>query len=151
MFERISDFLQGGATLEVNKQGQPTSKDLMVATVALMLNMGHSDSSFGDDEFKSIMSSLNVQFDLSDDEAGHIVDIAEILRKDKAKTGHIMSIIREGFSVEQRELVLSMLWKVVLADGVVEDFEVKYASEVRAQLDLSLESSIRARKNAEKK
>ncbi len=151
MFERISDFLQGEATLDVDKSGEPTSKDLMVATVAVLLNMGHSDHSLGDDEFKAIMSSLNHEFDLSDDEAGHIVDIADILRQNKEKAGAIARIIKDGFSMEQRELVLSMLWKVVLADGVVEDFEVKYASNIREQLGLSLESSIRARKNAERK
>lgn len=149
MFDKISDFLDGAATLEVDKSGEPTSKDLIVSIVALLLNMGHSDHSFADEEFKAIISSLNSHFDLSDQEAGHMVDIADILRREKQKAGEVIRIIREGYSPQQREQILTILWKVVLADGRVEDFEVKYASTVRDQLGLTLEASIRARKNAE--
>ena len=39
MFARIKEFFEGQTSLEVDKQGEPSNKDLQIATAVLLLEM----------------------------------------------------------------------------------------------------------------
>lgn len=150
MLKQLSEFVHGEASLEVDKSGKPVSNELTLGTILALLNMAEADNRFADDEFRSIVASLNREFDLTDEEAGHLIEIAAVLKQDKQKSRELLDSVKHAFSFEQKEIVLSMLWKLVLADGLVEEFEASYAAKIREELGLSLEQGVRARIQAEK-
>lgn len=149
MFGELNTFFRGEETLEVNKEGEPTSREIVVAVVVLLLEMAHADDEFIAAELDSIVNSVAVDFKLDADETGYIMEIAETVRTDSSKIAEFIEKVKEAFDESQRVRVLTAVWKVVLADGKVDGFEAKYAAEVRGRLGLSMEQGVRARMAAE--
>ena len=56
-----------------------------------------------------------------------------------------MRCINEKFNERQKQRVLAMLWKVVKADGKVDRFEERFATQVKFRFQLSEELAEEAR------
>ncbi|MCB0359024.1 MAG: TerB family tellurite resistance protein [Bdellovibrionales bacterium] len=149
MFESFKDFFEGSAPLRLDKAGKPAARDVVIATVIVLLELAHQDKEFSEEEFTQIIRGLNREFGLSDAEAGMVMEIADYARKNPERGSEATRVINEHFSDEQKEHILSMLWRVVLADGLVDAFETRYAVLLRTRLNLSLEQAVRARTQAE--
>ena len=149
MFSNLKDFVDGGANLELNQGGEPTPQDVKVATVSILLKMAHADNSVDQEEINAIYTAVKSSFAVDQAEAEELMSIAENLRKNEKKTTELVQAINENFSVEQRQQILGVIWKVVKADGIVDKYELEYATRVRALLNLSLEQALAARALAE--
>ncbi len=57
-------------------------------------------------------------------------------------------MIAERYDLEQRKAVLALVWKVVHADGVVEDWEESFATHVAEAVGLGAEQAREAREQA---
>lgn len=149
MFSSLKDFFKGAASLEVTKSGEPTDRDLQVATAVLMLEMAGTDEDYAPEEIKACFAALEKQFDIDDTETLEIFEAADQARKDKEKLDHFFRMVTENFSTKQRQVVLAMVWKIVLADDIVENYEQKLASQMRQRLELTREQMEQAKDMAE--
>lgn len=145
MFNKLMDFFSGGTSLEVDKNGTPTSKDLQVATAVLLLEMAGADEDFAPEEVQSCFRSMEKQFNISDSETLAIMELAQKSREDQGKVDSFVAAINENFSDKQRQLILAMIWKVVIADQLVERYEQKLAEQFRARLKLTEQQSEEAK------
>ena len=136
MFDNIEQFLKGEATLNVDKTGQATPRDLQIATAVLLVQMAEIDQNLSDEELASLVSSLNKQFTLSDAEAGHVLEVAQYLCNDGDKIASIISAVNDGFEESQKKTVLAMLWRVMQADGLISRFEATFAAQIASALGM---------------
>ncbi|MCB0323158.1 MAG: TerB family tellurite resistance protein [Bdellovibrionales bacterium] len=149
MFEKINQFLAGTASLGVESSGQPTARDLQIATAALLVKMAFVDERLADEEMKALVGNLNRQFHLSDTEAGDLLEVADYLRRDQAKLSELINLIHKRFEEAQRITIVAMLCRVMHADGVVTKLEAHLASEVAQSLKLSIAQIEAAQEMAE--
>lgn len=144
MFKNLKDFAAEDAQLEVDAQGVPTTRELHISTAVLLTEIALADSSIAGAELDQIMSALNSTFRLTDSESAHIIEVADFLLRDKGKTEQFVTIIKNRFTEQQLETVAQMMWKVMMADGVVTENETKCADRIGHALGLTPESVMKA-------
>ena len=148
MFSNIKEFFQE-ASLELDCSGKPTTHDLHIAMLVLLSTLAHADQNLESEEISNIFGTMYREFGLSEHETGHLFEIANFLINDKVKYEKFIDTINIKFSADQKQLMLSMLWKVLLADGQAEKVETTLIATLRQRLGISLEQSVRSRKIAE--
>lgn len=149
MLENVKDFFMANADLTIDSKGQPSDRDLVVSTLVLLSTIAHADNEFEQQELASIATSLFTEFEISQNEAGDLLEIAEFLRKDGSKIEKFIEIINDNFDADQKLMILAMVWRVIISDGQAEKFETAMASQIRSKLGLSLEEAMRARELAQ--
>ncbi|MGB0689427.1 MAG: TerB family tellurite resistance protein [Candidatus Puniceispirillum sp.] len=95
-------------------------------TVAgLLIEAAMADGTLGDAERNAIATALEQQLSMTPDT---IDDMIEKARKDYDERVEIHSItrqIRNDADAEERAIIMEMIWMVVLADGVLHDYEAQ--------------------------
>ena len=150
MLERIKEFFMGDTSIAIDKNLKPTDGDLQVATCILLLRMAAADEEIAQEELSTIVADLERQFDLPQDQIDQILEVSESLNWQSERVDEFIQLINSKFEEEQRRLVLAMVWKVVIADGKVDAFEKKFASELAVQLQLDDKQALRAKEMAQK-
>lgn len=122
--------------------------DEKLALGALMVRVAMSDDDYRVDEISRIDRLLARLYNLNPVEAAKMRATSEKLEKQAPETDRFAHIIRETVSFDARVDALEVLWEIVLADGDVDDAELKVINEARDALGLSEEDSARAREAA---
>lgn len=149
MLRKIKEFFKGEASLEVSKTGQPTDREVQIACAVLLLEMAGADNDYSPAEVEMTLSSMQQQFKFTHEVATELLEIADGLRKQHDKIDQFVKLVDDNYNDKQRELILAMVWKVVIADGTVENFEQRFATQMKFRLKLDDEAAARARKMAE--
>ncbi len=138
MFENFGEYFRGRkATLIQDVSGKPTARDVMIATGLFLLEMAGADNDYDPDETRVIFDVMAKQFRMDEEQVLEILELADVLRKDRSKLDDFFSSLLQVFSGEQREKVFAMVWKVVIADGRVDKFELRLATQYRHRLKLT--------------
>ncbi len=152
MFKKVSDFLSGKqSSLEVDASGNPTEDDLLIATGVLLLEMAGSDDDFAPEELQTIYRVMQEEFKIEKGEVYELLSEADNLRNEKGKIDEFVNTINANFKPAQRQKVLSMIWQVVYADGEVERFETRFATQLKFRLKLTDEEEREAKKQAKER
>jgi uncharacterized tellurite resistance protein B-like protein len=135
------------------ERDEPDGRRPLVATTALLLEMAHIDGSFTDEEKDRIVSILTCDYGLDPSDAAVIMESARSEMKRSVDLWQYTSVINREFSVEEKQKVIEMVWRVVFADGKLdkyEDYLVHTLSDL-LHLDHSqlIETKLRARREAE--
>ena len=145
MFNKIKEYFEGEASLQVDKSGKVTDEDMQIATGLLLLEMAGKDEDFAPEEVQAIFRAMESEFDLKDTEVMALLEDAEQIRKEKGKIDEIVTSINNNFDTKQKQIVLSMIWRVVMADGNIDKFESRFATQMRFRLQLTEEEAKEAR------
>ena len=148
MFGKVFEFFKGDASLEVDKSGAPTADDLQIATGVLLLQMAGSDDDYAPEEVHAVFRTMEKEFHISQDRALELLELADAARQAKGRIDEFVEAINEHFDEKQKQRVLAMVWRVVMADAKVDAFESRYAKQLKSRLHLSDELAEEARQMA---
>jgi uncharacterized tellurite resistance protein B-like protein len=137
MFHKVKEFFAGKTSLEIDQSGEPTSKDIQIATAVLLLEMAGSDEDYAPEEVKTCFAVLERQFDIDDQETIDIFETADTLRRETGKIDEFVAKINEHFNDKQKQIVMAMIWRVIIADEVVDSYEQRFATQLRTRLQLT--------------
>ncbi len=146
-FSKIEDFINGKVSLAIDKAGKPSAEDMQIGAVLLLVQAAQANGSVTNDEMNSIVKLLAKEFKLSDEGASEMIQVAKILSTNSSKADELINAVAAGFTVEQRQKIVSMVWKVITADGSTEMSEGTFAAEARKKLGLTLEQAVHAQKS----
>lgn len=96
---------------------------LQVATGALLIEMMRSDAESTENERTVVLAALQRKFDLTEDETRELVELAEAEADDSIDHYQFTSLIKTGFSPEQKVKVVEYLWVVAFADDNADEHE----------------------------
>lgn len=139
----------GGESLAKDSSGKATERDVVIAIGVLLLEMAGADEDYAPEETQAIFDIMEKNFKLTKDEALEILEAADAVRRDGRKLDEFVSAINEAFDAKQKERIFAGVWKVVLADGRVDKFEQRFATQLRFRLELTDEQLERAKHLAE--
>ena len=145
MFNKLKDFFSGGANLEVDQSGQASNEELQIATAVLLLEMAGADDDFAPEEIQACFRTMEKQFGIEDTNTLEIMEKAQTLRDERGKIDTFVKAINDNFSDKQKQLILAMIWKVIIADELIEKYEQRFAEQLRNRLQLSNEQSEEAK------
>jgi uncharacterized tellurite resistance protein B-like protein len=146
MLSDLRNYFHGIDSVSVDKDGKPTSDDLKLAAAMLLLECARVDGSYQQVEAQTIAELIENNFGLDQKKTLALIEKADTTRPDHEK---FVQYIRDGFDESQKQLLLSLLWRAIAADGVADKLETAFATTLRTQLGLTMEQSIRARRLAE--
>lgn len=96
---------------------------LRIATCAIMVEIANSDDEFTDGERTRIVEILSLKFDLSDDEAHELIEIAQERIKESIDIWGFTKTLNKIFTEDQKIRVLEAIWTVIYADGQLSQHE----------------------------
>jgi uncharacterized tellurite resistance protein B-like protein len=149
MFNNLTQFLKDGVSLERSQDNKVSSRELQIATVAVLAEAARANSELQHIELVRVLGTLFREFGLSDHDGMELLEIAEFLRKEHGRCDEFFSALNHNFSVQQREHVLCLVWRVLLADGRLDTQEASFAAGLRKLLGLSPEQAVRAQRLAQ--
>jgi uncharacterized tellurite resistance protein B-like protein len=145
LFERVLAHLRGRPEIADLRSETPADLELKAACAVLLLEAAYGDEDYAWAEHRVIVDGLRRAFGLGRRETLHLLDQAEGIRPPVVALRDVTDVLRDRFDPEQRVRVLTLLWRVVEADGVLEDWENAFATHVAAAVGLTPEQADRAR------
>ena len=149
MFKNLDAALNGHSALEIDSNEALTEKELMIGSMIFLLKIAAADNQVSGEEITEIVRTLNREFEKTDEEAGHIIEVAQVLKNNPSNLNKLAEQINQHATNDQKLKICSLIWKVILADGQVKAIETAAASSIRNFLGLSLEQATAARAIAE--
>ena len=146
MSETVERLLDEKGLLRVDKNGTPITRDLCIATAALMMHTAMADSTMQDYEISAICRALNRQFEMSDADAGLMMEVADYLWRDNTQLDSFLSLVNERLERAQKITVTAMLWKVMISDGLASEIEANFAARVAEAFALTPGDIVRAKR-----
>ena len=102
---------------------QSAEHALQLATAVMLVEVMRADASFHAAERTAVLVALRDKFELSDDEAERLSDLAETTAQGASDLFSFTSRINERFEMPQKIRMLEHMWRVAYADGHLSDHE----------------------------
>src|SRR5687768_10505481 len=109
---------------------------LHVAACALLLEIAYADDEFSDPERQHICAVLQRHFDLDEETANSLIEIAEAERSHAIDLYQFTSLIRQHYDLGQKTLLAEIMWGVMLTDGEVARHEGYMLRKIANLLEL---------------
>jgi len=123
--------------------------DKYLAAAALMVEAASLDGEFKPEEEAIISSILIEKFQLDKEESETLLLEA---KKEQSQANHLLKftrIIKDSYSIEERDFIIEILWEVAYADGIIHDYESNLLRRMTGLLYVSERESGNARKRVE--
>jgi uncharacterized tellurite resistance protein B-like protein len=121
---------------------------LHVAACALLLEIAYADDHFSDSERDHIGAVMQRHFNLDEETAEALIELAEAERARAIDLYQFTSLIRNSYDLGQKTLLAEIMWGLVIADGAVQRHESYMLRKIANLLDLEPGYLSSARKRA---
>lgn len=143
MIERIKALILGTNTSPARKSSQDA---LRLAVAALLVEASTMDGHFDKAERQTIRNLLQDRFDLSLNEIDTLLNDAQRALEKSGGLYVFTRTIKDTYGPAERVQMIEMLWEVVYADGVLDDFESNLVRRISGLLYVPDRESGEARK-----
>ncbi len=140
MWKKITALLKPEARGE--KQEQETQEELRLATAALLYRAGNIDGNVSEIELKKLNKILKDHFELSDTELTDLMTAAEKDEKDAIDLYGFTKVITGQLDQTGRIAVVELIWEVILADDVIDEYEANLVWRVAELIGVSTRDRI---------
>ena len=148
LWNRLKDLVEGVAADEHRAAHLPEA-ELRLAAGALLITGGTIDGTFGPEEKHKVQALLQKRFDLEPSETRQLFADAEAREREAVDLYRFTSVLCRELDQDGRKRIVEMLWEVVLADGVVDEFESNLVWRVAELIGVSTRDRVTLRKMVE--
>ena len=124
-------------------------EELQLAAAALLVHASLIDGRADPEERRKLKSLLQVRFNLGDDEFERILGEAKAWEQESVDLYSFTSVLCRKLDQERRQRIVQMLWEIVLADGVLHEYEADLVSRGAELLGVSTRDRVRLKKIVE--
>ena len=147
MLDRLRKIFEvGGPSTE--QPGQQNVDDLHLAAAVLLIEAARMDDTFDSEERVIIANLVRSKFDLSENEASSLINLANQVAENSIELSRFTKKIRDSFGHDDRVEMVEMLWRVVLADGKLHDHEASLLRRAAGLLYVTDKENGEAKKRA---
>ena len=112
----------------------PIGDDRQLAAAALLVEAGLVDGHFDDTERDAIRRLLVERLEVPAENVDDVFSEAEAQAREATDVWSFARIVKDAYSEDERVDVIEMLWEVVYADGVADDFEANLLRRIAGLL-----------------
>ncbi len=141
MLNKIKSLLSSPSPTEVKP-----ARSLELAASALLVEAAVMDGTFDEAELKVITALLCERFSLNASEAAELIEDAKKVVEGSIEIYGFARTIKDSLDNAERVEIIEMLWRVVLADGQVDDYESNLIRRISGLIYVSDRESGDARK-----
>ncbi len=148
VIRKLKEFFSG-----VERGTQPEAEEdvasrIPLATCVLLVEVAHSDDHFSEEEEERIVNILKADFDLSDEYATELLELAHEERKESVDLWRFTNVIDNNYTSDEKERVMESLWKVIYADERLDAMEDHIVHRLAKLLNLTHKQLINAKMKA---
>ncbi len=145
MIENIKKFFSEKIDTSDQESQVSSERSVPIAACALLLEMAHADSEFIQSERDNIIAILQSSFDMTEDDASELLNLADLERKESLDLWQFTNLINQNYSREEKIRVAETLWRVIYTDGKVDKHEEYLMRKLTFLLDLQHRDMIEAK------
>lgn len=123
MLRTLRDLFDKLAPAAPSADPQATEHALQLATAVMLVEVMRADNSFQDLERQAVLAALRDKFQLADDEAERLAELAEKTAEVSSDLFAFTSRIDERFDMAQKVRMIEHMWLVAYADGHLSEHE----------------------------
>jgi len=131
--------------LPTENDASGTSHGIEYASAALLVELAKSDFKQDESEQQQIFATLEDTFDLSKDELGELVELAESASAEASDLYQFTSLVNEHYSNAQKIALLENFWRLAYADGRLDKYEEHFIRKVTGLINLAPSEFIKAK------
>jgi uncharacterized tellurite resistance protein B-like protein len=124
-------------------------EELRLAAAALLIHASEIDGHVDPEERKKLKALLKARFGIGDAELRKLLKEAEEREHDSVDLYSFTSVLCRGLDQDGRQRIVEMLWEIVLADGMLHEFEANLVWRASELLGVSTHDRVRLRKLVE--
>ena len=128
---------------------QRREHEVSLAVTALMVEVMRMDGRLDEAERSEIVLAIEKRFGLSRSEVHELVELAEREADQALDLHQFTSAVVKGFPTEERITILTELWCVAMADGVIDPYEEQLLRRMAELMGLHHSQYIQAKIAAE--
>ena len=136
-------------TEPVAQNAAPQSDELHIAAAALLVRSAQIDGVMDAREEQLLARLVGPNFGLDHDAATVLIAEAKQATEDAGDLFQFTNRINKHFGEAHKLMLIELLWQIVLADGVVDDFEANLLRRVAGLIYVTDQKAGQARKKAE--
>ena len=148
LWNRLVNFVEGNDDDE-GRLKDMHEEELRVASAALLINAGSIDGKFDGNEKQKVKALLQRRFDLKPDELKRLFQEASAEEREAVDLYRFTKVLCRDLDQDGRKRIVVMLWEVVMADGVVDEFETNLVWRVAELIGVSTRDRVTLRKMVE--
>jgi uncharacterized tellurite resistance protein B-like protein len=148
LWNRLVNFVEGVDDDE-RRLKDMHEEELRVASAALLINAGSIDGKFDGNEKQKVKALLQRRFDLKPDELKRLFQEASAEEREAVDLYRFTKVLCRDLDQDGRKRIVVMLWEVVMADGVVDEFEANLVWRVAELIGVSTRDRVTLRKMVE--
>ena len=148
LWNRLVKFVEG-VDDEEGRLKDMHEEELRVASAALLINAGSIDGKFDSNEKQKVKALLQRRFDLKPDELKRLFQEASAEEREAVDLYRFTKVLCRDLDQDGRKRIVVMLWEVVMADGVVDEFEANLVWRVAELIGVSTRDRVTLRKMVE--
>lgn len=126
-------------------------EETRLAAAALLVHASVVDGNLDKREGEALRSVLERRFDLDRDEASQLIDEAAEQEAEAVDLYGFTSVLTRRLDREGRFRIVEMLWEVVIADGVIHEFESNLVWRAAELLGVTSRDRVMLRKLVEER
>jgi uncharacterized tellurite resistance protein B-like protein len=112
-------------------------EELRLAAAALLIHATAIDGQVDPEERKKLNVLLKARFDLDGGEVRRLLGEAEVREHEAVDLYRFTSVLCRELDQDGRKRIIEMLWEIVMADGVVHEFEANLVWRTAELLGIS--------------
>ena len=118
MFEKFTSLFEKTNIKEEN-EFDPTQ----LAVTSLMITTAKHDGVFDEIEKEEILKLLNNYYKLTDNNLNNLFEVSVSMVDNASDIHQFTSKINSSLNDEEKLAIIEMLWKIIIADGRIDDYE----------------------------
>tara|TARA_E500000331_G_C16671494_1_gene461450 strand:- start:22 stop:471 length:450 start_codon:yes stop_codon:yes gene_type:complete len=143
MIDAISEFFRD--RLQVQKNSDSAEDAARLASAALLFEAAMSDYDLGEEERTTIQQLVREQFDLDDTDASVLATLAQQRVRESVGLHGFTSLINQHWSEKDRLNLVEQMWRVVYADGRLDDHELHLMRKIQRLLHIPQKDFVSAK------
>ncbi|MFL2562708.1 MAG: TerB family tellurite resistance protein [Arenicellales bacterium] len=143
MIDAISEFFRD--RLQVQKNSDSAEDAARLAAAALLFEAAMSDYDLGEEERTTIQQLVREQFDLDDTDASVLATLAQQRVRESVGLHGFTSLINQHWSEKDRLNLVEQMWRVVYADGRLDDHELHLMRKIQRLLHIPQKDFVSAK------
>jgi uncharacterized tellurite resistance protein B-like protein len=127
-------------TISVNAAGNPLTKEQSVAVAALLVEVVGRDGEVVPEEAEELVAQISMNLGVEESKVPELVKEAiDVRGKKKGSIDPFVALVKDIYSLTQRETILRIAWQLVLADTVIDDEERRFMIQLGTRLQITPE------------
>ncbi len=143
MIDAIGEFFRD--RLQVQKNSDSAEDAVRLAAAALLFEVAMSDYDVGEEERTTIQQLVREQFDLDDTDASVLATLAQQRVRESVGLHGFTSLINQHWSEKDRLNLVEQMWRVVYADGRLDDHELHLMRKIQRLLHIPQKDFVSAK------